>query len=71
MSGGYVLLFLPGLSEFFFYDYDAYSKCKSGRDGLCAVLGVMALEMDVLLGVCQFEVDICDILTVLIFTEDD
>ena len=40
------------------------------RGWICAVLGVMTFEIEVLLSVCVFVVNVCDNLTILFFNED-
>ena len=40
--------------------YGAYFTCSSVSDRVYTVFGVVAIEIEVLLGVCWFVVDICD-----------
>ena len=47
-----------------------YSTCLSVRDGFYTVFGVVASEVEVLLGVCWFVVDIEDYLAIYVFYED-
>ena len=45
-----------------------YSTCQCVRDGFYTVFGVVASEVEVLLGVCWFVVDICDDFAIYVFT---
>ena len=46
----------------------ALNKCV--RDGFYTVVGVVASEVEALLCVCCFVVDICDDLAIYVFYED-
>ncbi len=41
-----------------------YSTCQCARDGFYTVCWVVTSEVEVLLGVCGFVVDICDDLAI-------
>ena len=58
------------LSEVFVSDFGADSMCYGKRDGFYADFGVMTFEIEVLLCVWGFAVNICDNLVILIFNED-
>ena len=45
--------------------------CYSVKDGFYAVLGVMTIKVEVLLGVCGLVVDISDDLAIFVFNKDD
>ena len=45
--------------------------CALAKDGFNTVFGLVAVEVEVLLGVCRFVVDICDDLAIYIFYEDN
>ena len=44
--------------------------CESVRDGFYAVFEVVTIEVEALLVVCGFVVDICDDLAIFFFYED-
>ena len=50
--------------------YCVYSKCYCVRDGFYSVSGVVASEVEVLLGVCWFVVDICDDFAIHVFYDN-
>ena len=73
-----ISLLVEGYTSFFKADWSAVFVCEYGadltsyslRDGFYPAFGMMALEIEVLLGVGGFEVNICDNLAILIFHED-